>query len=176
MARSWGLGNNLKGIGEDVDKVLKGLTQNKGLGYFKLIISRYLLQGGILFCWLKRVSLSQPDLKLQSFSSAEGQDYSCIPPYPIQGESSVISRVRRKTSFNPIIESQVVLFQRVACWEMTKCQVWLNIMRPSAVCSVYPFTLFLLWHFTDSFCSQLPPFYGEDYNTVLFAFCYILNA
>ena len=48
MARSWGLGNNLKGVGEEVDAV-KGLTQDKGLGYFKLVVSRYLLQGGILF-------------------------------------------------------------------------------------------------------------------------------
>lgn len=64
------MGNNLKGVGEEVD-VGKGLTQDKGLGYFKLMVSRYLLQGSILFCFLKQVILSQPGLKLQSFPSAE---------------------------------------------------------------------------------------------------------
>lgn len=62
---------------------------------------------------------------------------------------------------------------------MTKCRVWLVVMRLFAVCSVYSPMLFPLWHYlylTHSFCSQLPPSHGKDCNTVLFAFCYILNA
>lgn len=43
MAMSWGLSSNLKGVGEEVHELVKGLTQDKGLGYFKLMVSRYLL-------------------------------------------------------------------------------------------------------------------------------------
>lgn len=66
MARSWGLSSNLKGVGEEVHEPVKGLTQDKGLGYFKLMVSRYLLQGDVLFCLLKQVSLY---LSLASHSS-----------------------------------------------------------------------------------------------------------
>lgn len=58
MAMSWGLSSNLKGVGEEVHELVKGLTQDKGLGYFKLMVSRYLLQRDVLFCLLKQVFLS----------------------------------------------------------------------------------------------------------------------
>lgn len=58
MARSWVLGNNLKGVVEQVDEAVKGLTQDKGLGYLKLMVSHYLLQGGVVFCLLKEALLN----------------------------------------------------------------------------------------------------------------------
>jgi hypothetical protein len=143
MARSWGLGNNLKGVGEEVDAV-KGLTQDKGLGYFKLVVSRYLLQGGILFVEASYSIPTWPQTPVLSLSWVAGLQLCTTIP---NSGRELCQKSEGGKQLQPYYKKQVVLFHRVGGW-MTRCRVWLITVRAFAVCPVYLFMLSPLWHFT----------------------------
>lgn len=56
-------------------------------------------------------------------------------PKSVRGKEIAVTRGngRRETSLYIVIEDQAVSFWRGGCWEMTKCRVWLNIVRSFVV-------------------------------------------
>lgn len=84
--------------------MMKGLNQEEGLCYFKLMANHYQFQEGVLFVE-KNLTLSQAGFKLQSFPSASVRI--AVVYHHAQFKERSLSR---ETSLDAVVEGQAVLF------------------------------------------------------------------
>lgn len=93
------------------------------------MVSHYIL-GKVFSIWW-----GKPGVRLHSCPSAECRIMIVYHLAQFRGKEITVTRGngRRETSLYIVIEDQAVSFWRRGCWEMTKCGVWLNIVRSFAV-------------------------------------------